>query len=123
MGKSVKKALPVGVVSVTNDTLIQLLTQVINASHFDEDLYQRVFRALGAEGKKDKVFTALSNSLEEYYNYHNRLPVWGGAREPIPPEAEDEREEIKLYTEALRQGVTDFKSLKDLESILRQSQS
>ena len=105
-----------------NDTLLDLLTQVVNANHFDEDLYQRIFRALGAEKKTNRLLVSVANTLEEYYNYHNRRSVLGGPTGPLPPEAEDEREELKLYIEALRQGITDFKSLKDLESILQQGQ-
>jgi len=102
------------------DTLIDVLNEVVNADHFSDDLYQRVFRALRAEKKTSKLHTRIANTLEEYYNLHNLRSVFRGHSKPIPPEAEDEREDLKLCIEALRQGIQDFRSLKDLRSKVQQ---
>jgi hypothetical protein len=113
-------------VSMMNDDLVTVLTEVASTDYFSEDLYQKVFRALDAENNPNKLKGAIANALEEYYNYHNRrrIRLFGpSSAEPIPPEAEEEREELRLYIQALRQGITDFRSLKDLKSTLRQSGS
>jgi hypothetical protein len=111
-------------VSVMNDNLEDLLMEVVNADHFGEELYQRVFRTLGAEKKSSKLMVSIANALEEYYNYHNRQRIrltGQTAREPIPPEADDQREELKLYIDALRHGITEFQSSKQLRSKLNQN--
>jgi hypothetical protein len=123
MGKCFQdQTFPLGLVPVINEELVNLLTEVVSADHFGEDLYQRVFRALDAENNPNKLKVSIANVLEEYHNYHNRrrIRLFGpNSNEPIPPEAEDEREELRLYLEALRQGITDFRSLKDLKSKLQ----
>jgi len=86
-----------------HETLIDVLTEVVNADHFGDDLYKRVFRALRAEKKTNKLLTRIANTLEEYYNLHNRQSVFGGNRKPIAPEAESEKEDLELYLVALRQ--------------------
>jgi len=107
-----------------NDDLVSLLTEVVSADYFSEELYKRVFRALDTKTNPNKLKGAIANALEEYYNYHNRrrIHVLGSSSsEPLPPEAEEERNELSLYLEALRHGITDFRSLKDLKSTLHQS--
>jgi len=104
-----------------NEVLIGVLTEVVNADHFGDDLYQRVFRALSPEKKTNKLLTSIANTLEEYYNCHNRWSLLGRRRQPIAPEAESEKEDLELYLEALCQGLTDFRSIKHLKSRLQRT--
>jgi hypothetical protein len=109
-----------------NNELVSVLTDVVNADYFSEDLYRRVFRALDAENTPNKLRGAIANALEEYHNYHNRrrIHLFGpSSTEPLPPEAIDEREELSLYVEALRRGITEFRSLKDLKRKIDKSRS
>jgi hypothetical protein len=109
-------------VPMKDSELINLLTEVVSVDHFGEDLYQRVFQALDAENEPNKLKTSIANALEEYHNYHNRrrIRLFGpSSNEPVPQEAEDEREELRLYIEALCQGITSFRSLSDLKSRLQ----
>lgn len=99
-----------------NDTLIDVLTQVVTVDHFDENLYERVVQVLRGEGKTSKLLNSIANTLEEYYNLHNSRSLFGGSKMAIPPEAENEREDLKLYIEALRQGISDFRSEKELRA-------
>jgi len=105
---------------MTADRLIEALTEVIDARHFDEQLYNRAFRALRELNETNKLTDAIANSLEEYYNYHNRRSLFRKSPLPIAPQAEDEREELMIYREALRQGITDFESPQDLRFKLSQ---
>jgi hypothetical protein len=120
------KHFPWGWFPMMNDDLVSVLTEVVSADCFSEELYKKVFRALDAKTNPNKLKGAIANALEEYYNYHNRRRIHllgSSSHEPIPPEAEEERNELRLYVEALRQGITDFRSLKDLKSTLHQSGS
>jgi hypothetical protein len=81
----------------------------------------QIFRLIGAQKKSDRIMVSIGNTLEEYYNCRNRYPINFGrqlAKELIPPEAEEYRHELKLYIEALRHGITDFKSTKDFKDKL-----
>lgn len=107
-----------------SDELIQLLKKIAAVEHFDSDLYQQAFALIGTE-TKTHVMVVIANTLEEYYNYHNRYTDSGTrkSKSPIPPEAGNEREDLELYIKALERGITNFNSVRDLKAKLTVSRT
>lgn len=74
-----------------SEALIEVLTEVAHADHFDQRLNERVPRTLGQVKEPHNLLTFIANILEEYYNYHKPAIATS--------QAEDEREELKPYIE------------------------
>ena len=103
-----------------NAALIDVLTQVVTAEHFDKSLYERVFRILGTETKASKLLNSIANTLEKYYKLHNRRSLVGGSRMGIPPKLRAKEKSSSSILRLCAQGISDFASLKELRSKVQQ---
>ena len=99
--------------------LAVLLERLAQAAEFDEQEYIECENLLGT-ASKDKLLGIVSDERAEYYAYWHGKTLWG---KPSRENGELEwlRSNLRLFAQALRENITEFRSLEDLRSKVEQA--
>ena len=99
--------------------LAELLEEMAGQSDFDQRKYQEFEELLKLEGSNSLTSEA-ANCLIEFNNYLTARSLITGRRvEPDPRELERLRRDLRLFAGAIRAGITQYKSMKDLQKQLK----